>query len=188
MIFKRGFRGENARRITEEGLGIGLYTAKKFVRSIMGLYMQKSKPMLSVKTLAELMLSFSSMSNKKLQKICYYMYAWYLTIYNKKIAPIEFEAWVHGPVSRELYNYYKSYGWNDIPQHYGFILADNDTIAFAQKIWDMYGGYTADELEARTHQEFPWTQARKGYKSYEPSEVHLKDDDIKKYFSTLKLP
>jgi len=28
-IFRRGFRGENARRLTEEGLGIGLYTAKK---------------------------------------------------------------------------------------------------------------------------------------------------------------
>ena len=28
-IFDRGFRGENARKVTDEGLGIGLYTAKK---------------------------------------------------------------------------------------------------------------------------------------------------------------
>lgn len=28
-IFDRGFRGENARKLTDEGLGIGLYTAKK---------------------------------------------------------------------------------------------------------------------------------------------------------------
>ena len=28
-IFKRGYRGENAKQMTEEGLGIGLYTAKR---------------------------------------------------------------------------------------------------------------------------------------------------------------
>ncbi|MBS1456852.1 MAG: DUF4065 domain-containing protein, partial [Clostridium sp.] len=64
--------------------------------------------MLDVKTLSCLMLSFGSMSNKKLQKICYYIYSWYLTLYNHKIAPLKFEAWVHGPVSRELYNQYKN--------------------------------------------------------------------------------
>lgn len=142
--------------------------------------------LLSVKTLAELMLSFSPMSNKKLQKICYYAYAWYLTLYNKKIAPIEFEAWVHGPVSRELYSYYKSYGWNDIPQHFGFILADNETILFAQQIWSKYGHFSADELEEMTHQELPWRNARAGYKYYEPSDIRLKDTDIKAYFSTLE--
>jgi len=126
------------------------------------------------------------MSNKKLQKICYYVYAWYLALYNQKIAPIEFEAWVHGPVSRELYNYFKNYGWNDIPQHYGFILADNATITFAEKIWDMYGSYSADDLEKMTHTELPWKNARTGYKYYESSDVLLKDEDIKTYFCSLK--
>lgn len=37
--------------------------------------------MSSVKTISELMLSFGSMSNKKIQKICYYAYSWYLTLY-----------------------------------------------------------------------------------------------------------
>ena len=65
--------------------------------------------MSSVKTISELMLSFGSMSNKKIQKICYYAYSWYLTLYGEQLAPFQFEAWVHGPVSRELYHYYKSY-------------------------------------------------------------------------------
>ena len=142
--------------------------------------------MLSVKNLAEMMLSFDSMSNKKLQKMCYYAYAWYLTIYGKKIAPITFEAWVHGPVSRELYNYYKSYGWNDIPMHRGLVLVDSETVDFAQRVWNVYGRYSADELEQRTHQEHPWMNARRGYKAYEPSEAALKDADIVEYFSNLK--
>lgn len=139
--------------------------------------------MLSVRTLAELMLSFDSMSNKKLQKICYYAYSWYLTLYGKRIAPLEFEAWVHGPVSRELYNYYKQYGWNDIPQHYGYVMAEPEVSVFAAKIWRRYGDYSADDLEHMTHQELPWKKAREGYKDYEPSDVLLEDSDIMTYFS-----
>ena len=103
--------------------------------------------MSSVKTISELMLSFGSMSNKKIQKICYYAYSWYLTLYGEQLAPFQFEAWVHGPVSRELYHYYKSYGWSDIPQYHGLVMVDNEMAAFARKIWTLYGSYSADELE-----------------------------------------
>ena len=138
--------------------------------------------MLDVKTLSCLMLSFGSMSNKKLQKICYYIYSWYLTLYNHKIAPLKFEAWVHGPVSRELYNQYTEYGWEDIPQYKGFLLAASNTIEFAKLIWDVYGHYTADELEAMTHLEQPWLNARKGYKKFDSSDVQLNDNDIISFF------
>lgn len=140
------------------------------------------KSVLSIKTLSELMLSFGAMSNKKIQKICYYAYSWYLVLYDEKLAPLQFEAWVHGPASRELYHYYKEYGWNDIPQFSGFLMVDKETIAFAKKIWEMYGYYSADELESLTHEELPWKSARVGFKSYEPSDILLNDDDIKSYF------
>ena len=142
--------------------------------------------MVAVRTMAEIMLSFSSMSNKKLQKLCYYAYSWYLTIYGVQLSPFAFEAWVHGPVSRELYNSYKSYGWDDIPKYQGFVLAGSDVIEFAEKIWGLYGGYTADELEEMTHQEAPWINARKGYQYYESSSELLRDDDIVAYFSQKK--
>lgn len=115
--------------------------------------------MSSVKTISELMLSFGSMSNKKIQKICYYAYSWYLTLYGEQLAPFQFEAWVHGPVSRELYHYYKSYGWSDIPQYHGLVMVDNETVAFARKIWTLYGSYSADELEQMSHKEYPWQVA-----------------------------
>ena len=139
--------------------------------------------MLSVKTLAQLMLSFGAMSNKKIQKICYYAYSWYLTLYGRHLAPLQFEAWVHGPVSRELYHCYKKYGWEDIPQFHGFIMVDNETIAFARKVWEKYGGYSADELENMSHHELPWQTAREGCKYYESSDTLLDDKDIQAYFS-----
>ena len=138
--------------------------------------------MLNAKTLSLLMLSFGSMSNKKLQKICYYVYSWYLAIYGKKIADIQFEAWVHGPVSKEIYNLYKKYGWNDIPYYEGFLAVDEEIIDFAEGIWGFYGKYSADELEEISHNELPWTKARIGYSKYESSDRVLKDSDIYNYY------
>lgn len=134
--------------------------------------------MLDAKTLSLLMLSFGSMSNKKLQKICYYVYSWYLAIYNQRIANVRFEAWVHGPVSREIYNMYKRYGWEKIPAYSGFISVDADVIEFASRVWVIYGKYSADQLEALSHADSPWQIARKGYRKYESSYNVLADDDI----------
>lgn len=139
--------------------------------------------MLDARTLSLLMLSFGSMSNKKLQKICYYMYSWYLAIYERKVADVQFEAWVHGPVSREIYNMYKRYGWENIPSYQGFLAVNEQLIEFAKDIWCVYGKYSADQLESFTHAELPWKKAREGYGSYESSEVLLDDKDIYAYFN-----
>lgn len=138
--------------------------------------------MITIKALAAIMLSFEPLSNKKLQKLCYYAYAWYLTLYHQRLAPLTFEAWVHGPVSRELYNYYRKYGWDDIPMYSGFIIADDEVIAFCRKVWQYYGRYSADELESMTHEEMPWQKAREGYKLYEPSTEIVKDADMVEYY------
>lgn len=139
--------------------------------------------MLDARTLSLLMLSFGSMSNKKLQKICYYMYSWYLAIYERKVADVQFEAWVHGPVSREIYNMYKKYGWENIPSYQDFLPVNEELIDFAKGIWKVYGKYSADQLESFTHTELPWKNAREGYNTFESSEVLLNDKDIYDYFN-----
>ena len=117
--------------------------------------------MLSIESLTNVILSIcDNVSNKKLQKLAYYVYAWYMVIYNKKIANIEFEAWEHGPVCRKLYNKYRCYGWNVIPSYKGFVLADDEKIKFIQGVLNVYGDYSADELEQMTHNELPWIEAR----------------------------
>lgn len=56
-----------------------------------------------------------NMSNKKIQKLCYYAEAWSLTLLDQHIADhSEFEAWVHGPVNRTLYQIYDGYGWHEL--------------------------------------------------------------------------
>ena len=134
--------------------------------------------MLDARTLSLLMLSFGSMSNKKLQKMCYYMYSWYLAIFKERVANVQFEAWVHGPVCRDIYNMYKRYGWEDIPSYIGFIPVEEEVKAFASLIWNLYGNYSADELEQMTHKEHPWQNARRNCGMYEPTDNLLADEDI----------
>ena len=57
---------------------------------------------------ARTFLYMDSMSHKKLQKLCYYAQAWYVTIKNKPLFEDDIEAWVHGPVVPSLYSQYKT--------------------------------------------------------------------------------
>ncbi len=143
--------------------------------------------MLNYITLANLVLSFDHCSNKKLQKLCYYLYAWYLTVYNKKVSDVNFEAWVHGPVCPEIYNKYKVYGWYNIPKFEGVLFISEEIYNFSNKIINYYSKYNADELEELSHKEAPWLCARHDLKPYENSNETISDEEIIKYYSKLHL-
>ena len=137
-------------------------------------------------------LSKESMSPKKLQKLVYYAYGWTLALLNESVENMEYhlfpnriEAWVHGPVIPDLYQEYKSYGWNDIPQ---ISLLDmgsfsNDEKDILEQVWEVYGGYTANQLEMISHQEAPWLNARKGIPAGIASSNSIKDDDMYLFFN-----
>lgn len=136
--------------------------------------------MLSIESLTNVVLSMcDDVSNKKLQKLAYYVYAWYMTFYGVKIANMEFEAWEHGPVCRRLYNQYRCYGWNIIPPYKGFVLANDEKIKFIQGVLNVYGCYSADELEKMTHDELPWIEAR----NTRMMNAVISDTTMKMYYS-----
>ncbi|MFC6200748.1 Panacea domain-containing protein [Lactiplantibacillus nangangensis] len=138
-------------------------------------------------TIAKWFLTRSSMSPKKLQKMIYYAYSWVLTLMNdnssdlkNKLFDDEFEAWVHGPVIPSIYAKYADYGYHDIEKYVGEespkVSADIEDIL--NQVNDVYGGYTADELESMTHQETPWKNARNGYSPIELCQEEISDRDI----------
>lgn len=127
-----------------------------------------------------------NITNKKLQKLVYYAYAWYIALYNEsrdnivhRFFPARFEAWVHGAVEPSLYKKYKDLGSSDIPQYVGtlkkFSVEEMDVL---QQVLDVYGDYNGNDLESICHQESPWRNARKGKKSYEPSTAVISDSDM----------
>lgn len=106
-------------------------------------------------------LSKESMIHKKLQKLCYYAQSWFLANYGKPLFPNRFEAWVHGPVSPDLYQKYRYWGWTNIPKIENPPIFDDERVtAILEQVYEEYGRFTADELENMTHKELPWKDAR----------------------------
>lgn len=152
----------------------------------------------SIEMIARWFLNKSSMSNKKLQKICYYAYAWFIEFYNdledctkedeasiNSICSDSFQAWIHGPVCPNLYRKYKEYGWLDIPKSDTKPNVKEDLEDFLQQVWDAYGCYSADELEDISHSEDPWILARKGLPAGEACVNDISKYDILEYYSKL---
>lgn len=136
--------------------------------------------------IANWFLSRISMSPKKLQKMLYYAYSWVLTLTNDSSDHIEnklfndsFEAWAHGPVLMDIYHHYKDCGYNNIPKYEGKVVKLPDEIDdILNQVIDVYGKYTADQLESITHQESPWINARKDLSPLESSNNMISDQDI----------
>lgn len=112
-----------------------------------------------IQDIANFFLSKEEMTNKKLQKLSYYAVAWNYALRDENLAEdTAFQAWRHGPVSPELYETYRDYGYKDIPKVEGF-----DSSAFSdgqldilEDVYYTYGDQTGNALEALTHSELPW--------------------------------
>lgn len=107
-------------------------------------------------------------SHLKLQKLIYYIDAWHYVLLEKPIIKENFEAWMHGPVVRQLWNYYKDVSTlNAI-----LVVKDDDRITLdiseeqlevINDVLDEYGNKSAYYLECLTHEEKPWIAARIGF-------------------------
>lgn len=147
------------------------------------------KEMFSIFDIANYFLSKEPMTNKKLQKLCYYAQAWYLALYKEPLINSAFEAWVHGPVSRELYTHYKNFRANPIPMNVSYIPGlREDIINHLEIVFNTYGGFNGDELEILTHSETPWIKARLGYEEWEACNVEIDPELMGKYYWSIYAP
>lgn len=138
----------------------------------------------NVLDVAKLFLSKAPMTPKKLQKLLYYYEAWSLALLDRKAySDTAFEAWVHGPVSPEVYNEYRTYGWKEIPQQIGELIElEEDANNVFESVWLTYGTLSANELEMMTHDERPWKLAREGLAENEISNKKIDIYDMKTYY------
>ena len=138
---------------------------------------------MNVFQVAEWFLSRSKMTHKKLQKLCYYGQGWHMALEGRPLFSEKIEAWVHGPVIPELYQKYKSYGWQEIPQ---MMCKEADfsegTLEVLRAVYETYGGFSGEQLERLTHSETPWQEARAGLLPYEVSTKEIKPELMGKYY------
>ena len=135
----------------------------------------KKDSQITAQDVSKFLLSLKSMTNLKLQKMIYLVYAEYLDKTGKKLFKDDIIAFKYGPVVPSVYEYYKDNGRNNIQ-------VDKDEEIFAQEItlpmvlarflqsldeknvidsiqstFEKYGQLTASELVAITHRKgTPW--------------------------------
>ena len=146
-----------------------------------------------IEDVADWFLLKENMSNKKVQKLCYYAQAWSLVLLDKDISKnANFEAWVHGPVNRTLYSTFKGFGWQKVKitnreetiKRIKLIFTP-EQIDVLESVWDTYGEYGADQLEALTHSEKPWLEQRKGLGKFEGSNNLISRNTMKEFYQSL---
>ncbi|MDH3997497.1 MAG: DUF4065 domain-containing protein [Desulfuromonadales bacterium] len=125
----------------------------------------------------------------KLQKLLYYSQAWYLAFDNGPLFDGKFQAWVHGPVSREIFDRFKDQKFlysavtqDDISPDFSFDKLTNDERIHIDKVLTVYGEFTGDQLEAITHQEAPWIAARAGLPHHMRCENDLDEDLMTSFY------
>ena len=134
-------------------------------------------------------------SNKKLQKLLYYVEAWGL-VYLNGIIDEDFEAWVYGPVVPEIYKKFKHFDYspisnNDIqnynPANYceSFHREYEDIGELTDTVLEKYGNMTSLQLELLSHSETPWIEARIGLEPFERGKRIISKKTMTSYYSSL---
>lgn len=126
----------------------------------------------------------------KLQKLIYYAHGWCLALYGRPLVNEQVEALQYGPVFPSVYHSAKGYGsspidnlletfFGDSPE----IPRDDPRIPLFERIWEIYGKFTAYQLSNMTHEtDTPWhvtwasCQGRKG--------TDIPDERLKLYFQS----
>jgi putative zinc finger/helix-turn-helix YgiT family protein len=124
------------------------------------------------------------MTPLKLQKMVCLAQGWALGLLNRPLFEQEIEAWPHGPVVYDLYEFYKDFKFNPIPA-----LSDCDTSVFTMEelavltmVNDVFGVYNATFLENLTHKEKPWQAARGELKVAAPCHTRIAKDKLLVYY------
>jgi len=120
----------------------------------------------------------------KLQKLLYYIQVWHIVYADEKIINDDFEAWLHGPVVRSVWDHYKGFSimLEDLPCESvpDTLHLYDDQEDIIDDVLDEYGDKSGYHLECLTHSEEPWKKARaKGENTI------ISQQDIKEYYSKL---
>ena len=129
--------------------------------------------------IAEAMLTFDSISRPKLQKLCYYAYAWYITFFGERLFSQLFMAAEQGPLCLELEEKYQRFKQEPIPQldkKLADIISNEQLREFLIAVYDAHGELTDEQLETMVCMEDPWINARN--REAELSCIYIDDDII----------
>ena len=123
-----------------------------------------------------------------LQKALYYIQGFYFAFYKKYLFTEECQAWIHGPVYKEVYFRYRDYKFDPIKSS---DKVDDAFFSSSEKvILDSVVKhiccYSGKILEKFTHSENPWILTRGEILETQTSNKVISKEEIGKYFISVK--
>lgn len=142
-----------------------------------------------------ILLKYSPMSHLKLQKLLFYCEAYHLAYFKTSLIEEDFEAWVHGPVCREVFDVYKNKAvlykdlvfdgdGSEVMSQIDKIGLSSDQIALLNDVLNTLNAWTAFELESATHREYPWIQARAGVASGDRCANKISKETMREFYKS----
>mgnify|MGYP000854485270 FL=1 len=123
-----------------------------------------------------------------LQKALYYAQGFYYAFEERFLFSDDCEAWVHGPVYRNVYNKYASYRFD--PEENAEDFSDSVFTTVEKEILDSiiknFCCYSGKTLERFTHNEIPWLHTRNGLPANAHSDRIISKELIGNYFTAVK--
>jgi uncharacterized phage-associated protein len=133
-------------------------------------------------------------TNITVNKIVFFLHAWYLAATGKPLVSAKIEAWNYGPVFRELYSEFKHFGRSLIStratkrnpkttqKEICVPNLDAADINFLEPLLDRYLGMSASKLVELSHASGgPWDQVYNHRGESNPG-MHISDEVIKAWF------
>lgn len=123
-----------------------------------------------------------------LQKALYYIQGFYVAFYKTFLFPEDCQAWVHGPVYKDIYFRYKDYRFDPIekPDDFDASVFSSGEKAICDSVINNICCYSGKVLERFTHNEYPWLTTRGDLPIAAPSDRVIEKALISDYFSTVK--
>lgn len=127
-------------------------------------------------------------TNMTLQKALYYVQGFFYAFYHTFLFTEDCEAWVHGPVYRDVYRRYSNYCFDPIDSVDEFDVSSlsGEEKSLLDSIVRHVCCYSGKTLESFTHTETPWVSARTGLPVDASSNRIIQKQSIGEYFTSVK--
>lgn len=152
-------------------------------------------------TILRLLQNGNSITPLKLQKILYYLQAWFLVYFKEeRLFDEQPEAWVNGPVYRNVYEAYRDKGLysqltladvgvaeeevtNVLGELHQSMNLSDEKWALIEQVLTHYGSMSQDRLIFLTHSQLPWNEARRGVAPFAYSDQKISFKSMYDYYS-----
>lgn len=123
-----------------------------------------------------------------LQKALYYIQGFYYAFYKTFLFSEDCQAWVHGPVYRDIYFRYRDYRFDPIAKAAASdsYMFSSDEKAILDSVIHNFCCYSGKVLESFTHKENPWLAARGDLPISASSDRIIEKSLIGEYFTAMK--